>query len=473
MRPKINNLLRILMGTARTSMETGLTPLQRFSILTFAAMALFGAIFGWLVARAIEQNMIERSRHLSAQYISDVVKREFSEVELETPQVAAAYEHFSRKVEKLVFGPHVSRVKFWNRNHQVVWSDDQRLIGSTFPDNHELKEALEGQIAAEVSSLKKGENQLEAHQGELLELYVPIRKNANGPVIAVVEVYQGLGGLSADIAHQKRLVWMATGISFLLLYILLFGIFRQASVRIDRQNREKTAMHDRLIEAERQQMVATIAASIGHELNNTLTSMMMISELAQSDRPGQDTLQKFARHMPPLIQRLQTFGKNLLAIGQPPKPSFTPLPINNLLHRVIGLLGESGMLKRYTVVLELAPELPEITGDQSLLEQVITNLAINSSHAMEHGGTLTVRSRLSVDRKSIDIEIIDTGHGIKKENLDKIFEPFFTTKEPGKGTGLGMYVVKQIIEQHSGTISVDSSEGSGTTMRITLPVDQG
>lgn len=448
---------------------SNLSPLQRFSISTFIAMAFFGTMFGWVMARSIEQNMVDRSRQLSAQYISSVVVREFSPDELQTARQGEAYEAFSKKVGHLVFGPHVSRVKFWNRDYQVIWSDDLRLVGKTFRDNHELKEALGGTIASEVSSLHKTEQTLDKHHGELLELYVPVRDAATQEVISVVEVYQSLGELLADIAQQKRLVWMATGISFLLLYTLLFGLFRQASLRIERQSREKKAMQDRLIEAERQQMVATIAASIGHELNNTLTSITMFSELAQGDNPNQEILQKFVRIMPALIQRLQTFGRNLLTIGCPHKPSLAPLSINILLHRVIGLLGESGILKQFTVVLELAPELPEIEGDRGMLEQVVTNLAINASHAMEHGGTLTVRSRLSSDRKHIDIEIVDTGHGIEQEHLGKIFEPFFTTKEPGKGTGLGMYVVKQIIEQHGGDISVESHVGAGTTMQITLP----
>lgn len=446
-----------------------LTPLQRFSITTFIAMAIFGALFGWVLARAIEQNMLDRSRQLSAEYIANVVTREFSPADLVTPRLAEDYDVFSKKVSRLVFGPHVLRVKFWNKKRQVVWSDDMRLVGKSFSDNHELEESLNGKISSELSHLQKSEQHLDKHHGELFELYVPIRSPGVPDVIAVVEVYQGLGDLPSDVARQKRLVWAVTTALFALLYLLQFGIFRQATIRIERQNREKKLMQDRLIEAERQQMVATIAASIGHELNNTLTSMMIFSELVQGDNPKQELLQRFARSMPPLIQRLQSFGKNLLTIGHPPQPSFAPLDINALLQSVLGLMSESGMLKLYSVVLELAPGLPEIKGDRGMLEQVVTNLAINASHAMERGGTLTVRSKYSDNQQYVEIEIADTGHGIAGENLEKIFEPFFTTKDPGKGTGLGMYVVKQIIEQHEGIIEVLSTVEAGTTICIKLP----
>ena len=445
------------------------TPVFKFSVVILSALLVVGSVFGWVLTRNIEHNMLERSRQLSAAYISQVISREFTKLELTTPHVLD-FDQFSRKVQRLAFGPHVQRIKIWNTKREVVWSDDRRLVGKAFGDNHELEEALQGHISSELSELHKSEQSFERHHGMLLELYVPIKLEGSKEVVAVAEVYQGLGDLFEDVARQKRLAWGGTTGAFLILYILLFGIFWQATRRIERQNREKLVMQERLIVAERQQMIGTIAASIGHELNNTLTSMVVYSELVQGENPKQEHLQRFVSSMPPLIQRLQAFGKNLLTIGHPPKPSFAPLHINSLLNRVVTLMTESGMLKHVAVKLELAPELPDIVGDRGMLEQVVTNLAINASHAMDRGGTLTIRSKYIAPAKYVELEIADTGHGIAKENLDKIFEPFFTTKEPGKGTGLGMYVVKQIIEQHHGEINVISTVGTGTEIRIRLPI---
>ncbi len=446
------------------------SPLQRFSLITLCALVFFGLFFGVLVTRFIEQNMLERSRQLSAEYISKVVSTEFSLMELSIPRSGADYAAFSSKIDRIVLGPQVVRAKFWNSKRQIVWSDDQKLVGQVFRDNDELEDALKGKITSKLSGLKKKEHASEKHHGELLELYVPIRPVAGGEIVTVVEVYQRLDALLEDVYRQKRLIWLATSTGFLLLYLLLFGVFRQATLRIERQHIEKIAFQKRLIEAERQQMVATIAASIGHELNNTLTSMLFFSEMAQVPSPSMELLQRFARSMPPLIQRLMSFGKNLLTIGHPPKPVFVPLDINDLLKRVTGLLTESGMLKKFDVKLDLSPDFVYVHGDHGMLEQVITNLVINASHAMEKGGTLSIRSKCSQSPGSVSIEIADTGHGIPRENQEKIFEPFFTTKEPGKGTGLGMYVVKQIIEEHGGTISINSSSSQGTVFLIQLPV---
>jgi two-component system NtrC family sensor kinase len=100
------------------------------------------------------------------------------------------------------------------------------------------------------------------------------------------------------------------------------------------------------------------------------------------------------------------------------------------------------------------------------------NLLINASQAMPEGGRITVATSLLKDKKELSIAISDTGQGISKENIPKIFDPFFTTKGPEKGTGLGLSVSYGIIQQHGGSISVDSTHGKGTTFTILLPADQ-
>ena len=118
--------------------------------------------------------------------------------------------------------------------------------------------------------------------------------------------------------------------------------------------------------------------------------------------------------------------------------------------------------------LELADELPKVDADGGQIQQAVIALATNAIDAMPEGGTLTFRS--VEQRKSIAIEIEDTGMGIPAEDLSKIFEPFFTTKEVGKGTGLGLAVCYGIITDHAGRLSVRSNVGKGTTFTILLPV---
>jgi two-component system NtrC family sensor kinase len=123
------------------------------------------------------------------------------------------------------------------------------------------------------------------------------------------------------------------------------------------------------------------------------------------------------------------------------------------------------------IVQELDSDLPLINADPNRLNQVLVNLIINAVDAMEGKGTLTLRTFQQPLVKKIVLEVIDTGMGIPSENLSKIFEPFFTTKEVGKGTGLGLSTVYGIVQEHGGTIEVQSTVGKGTTFTIKFPFE--
>jgi signal transduction histidine kinase len=119
------------------------------------------------------------------------------------------------------------------------------------------------------------------------------------------------------------------------------------------------------------------------------------------------------------------------------------------------------------VSMHIDPNCPRVVADSDQMNQVLINLIMNAVHAMPEGGTL--RFGLACERDIVKLTVSDTGHGIPKEAADKIFDPFFTTKEFGKGTGLGLTVVKGIVEEHQGSIQVESEEGKGTTFTINLP----
>ena len=141
-----------------------------------------------------------------------------------------------------------------------------------------------------------------------------------------------------------------------------------------------------------------------------------------------------------------------------------------LLEQTTETLVVSGVLKRLRIVRRYEKDLPPIRGDANLLEQVVRNLEINSAHAMESGGTLTIGCRLSGTEGFVEMFIEDTGPGISPEIKDHVFEPFFTTKSEGKGTGLGLPIVEQIVEQHRGRLALESEVGRGTAVIISLPV---
>ena len=125
---------------------------------------------------------------------------------------------------------------------------------------------------------------------------------------------------------------------------------------------------------------------------------------------------------------------------------------------------------RITVVKNYSPEVPKIEAYGGQLNQVFMNILDNAQDAMGESGTLTINLN-KIDDK-VKLEFIDTGAGIPEENLKKVFDPFFTTKPVGKGTGLGMSISYRVINDHHGTINVESEMGKGTKFTIVLPINQ-
>ncbi|MBU2430351.1 MAG: GHKL domain-containing protein, partial [Proteobacteria bacterium] len=124
-------------------------------------------------------------------------------------------------------------------------------------------------------------------------------------------------------------------------------------------------------------------------------------------------------------------------------------------------------LKYKTTVIKELGDIPMVEGFPQKLNQVFMNILVNAGQAIEEKGEIRIQTR--AEGKNVVILISDTGCGIAPENLPKIFDPFFTTKEIGKGTGLGMNIAYNIIEEHKGKITIDSAVGKGTTFTVVLP----
>jgi signal transduction histidine kinase len=121
------------------------------------------------------------------------------------------------------------------------------------------------------------------------------------------------------------------------------------------------------------------------------------------------------------------------------------------------------------LTVDVDPELPVIQAVAGQLEQVLINLITNAVHAVENGGQVIVRAAVA-EQDSVLIEVLDSGPGVPEGDRERIFEPFFTTKADGKGTGLGLPIVRNIVEQHRGQISVTRSDLGGAAFRVVIPI---
>ena len=144
--------------------------------------------------------------------------------------------------------------------------------------------------------------------------------------------------------------------------------------------------------------------------------------------------------------------------------------LKELIDKTLSLMVNQAFFYDISVTTDIDPDIPAVVGDMGQLQQVFTNLFINAADAMDGKGDLDIKARFDADRNQFVIRVSDTGPGIPEALLEKIFEIFFTTKPPGKGTGLGLTITKNIMKLHGGDVKIESPPGGGTTFILELPL---
>ena len=252
------------------------------------------------------------------------------------------------------------------------------------------------------------------------------------------------------------------------------------------QKVEKRTQELRIAEAEtaRSEKLASVgllAAGIAHELNNPLTGVLTFTTLLRKKLPDGnpdaedlDLVIRETKRCAAIIRRLLDFARE-----KTPEKKFANL--NQVIEDTARIIERPASFRDIEIAMDLDPELPQVWVDADLIKQVIMNMLVNAQHAIEHEGSITVRTRRCPQPRSpeqgmepvpmVEIAVIDTGCGIPEKNLKRIFDPFFTSKEVGKGTGLGLSVSHGIVKAHGGVIEVESLVGRGSTFRIYLPVE--
>lgn len=231
----------------------------------------------------------------------------------------------------------------------------------------------------------------------------------------------------------------------------------------------------RVIKEDRLSSLGRLVASVCHEINNPITSIVTFNKLVLSYLKEMELPERF----PDLTRYLELSYREALRCGGIVKNLLTFARQNNIEPASIDLsemitttlLLTSHQLELAEVVSTVTlPPLPLIAwGDYGQIQQCLLNLIFNAIDAMPKGGHLTITGRDDEHPEFVTIDVADMGLGIDSENLQRIFEPFFTTKTAGKGVGLGLAMVYGIIHEHQGTIDVESAPGKGTTFRLKLP----
>ncbi|MCC5814591.1 MAG: response regulator [Leptospira sp.] len=241
------------------------------------------------------------------------------------------------------------------------------------------------------------------------------------------------------------------------------GIFRDTS--------EKKLLTQKLIESEKRAFLNTIAASIGHEINNALTAIMGFVELANEPNSDLEIKDRAIQMTISQSEKLRNLTSNLLTLGKSKEGWLVEegmeTDINSALVDVLDVFEKSKRIKNCKLIVDKIPESLLVKANKDKIELLISNLILNAADATNNQGTIAIKTFKINDHPCFSIE--DNGNGMTKEVMQKIYEPYFSTKEVGKGTGLGMFVVKEIANLYGIKIIMTSEVNNGSSFLLRFP----
>jgi len=309
---------------------------------------------------------------------------------------------------------------------------------------------------------------------------VPAREETNG-VLAI--------GVSTDYDEVTRPMRSGTvqlavygGMAFggvVCLIILLLNTFRGSlrALREIEMLQEKNAAMEELnrqtqefAHHQRLELMGTLTSGIAHEFNNLLAPIMGYSILILEKLPPEETelydevleIYNTSMKAKTVVSRLQDLARKNAGTD------FKELILDDVVQKVVEIANPAKP-KAVEVKMHLNTGKQSIMGNETQISQLLLNLLINAFHATEvKKGTVTVSTRIKGE--NILLQVSDNGYGISEATMERIFEPFFTTKKGGEGTGLGLAIAEQVVEEHNGTIKVESEEGVGTTFLVEFPI---
>ena len=453
-------------------MSLGSSAVRQFAIGSLVVIALITVALCVATSYFIRRDILEREWDTTSTYVLAQALEKLRPEDFRNPLDRQAQSRFRAFYDGVVKMPDLVRVKIYDANMTVIWSDEPRLIGARFPDNPELGQAMRGRTVVNLEeSEKKNENVFESEEPHLVELYVPVVFPATNRIVGVMETYKDPTKVFGEILRAQIAVVTMAVAGAILLHLALLGIMIRADHCIRKQHEELRAVQAQLAGAERLAAVGEVVAAVAHGIRNPLSNIRASAQVALLDcRDDGSDASRSLNNVIGEVDRLERQLKEFLRLMRPTELKSDPVDVNAVVRGARDLMKER--LRAIEVDERLGPELPLVSGDAMLLEQVVANIMNNAVEALpDDEGRITITTGVGSDASGgpgVFVEIEDTGEGIEPDRLSSIFELFRTTK--AQGTGLGLALAKKFTEDHGGTITVRSNPGEGASFRVTLPV---
>jgi two-component system sensor histidine kinase HydH len=384
------------------------------------------------------------------------------------------FERMDSVVRSTMHSFKVETVNIYSMDNKISYSFDQEMIGR---ENYGGTGYLQARDGKWNSKLVQRGNFLQILLGFPKEVHLitfaPLRQESkvgqiSGRVLGVVEIVQDLSEDYKTIFSIQILVIITCTVLMGALFVVLVFVVKRGESIIQKRAMERLRLKERLAHAERLSSMGEMAAAISHEIRNPLGIIRSSAELLKKKAAKVDP----ANTIPDIIveesTRLNGIITDFINYAKPRSPNIAPCRVEEVIEKNITFLEAQIKKQGYVIRKNYQNSLPEIMADSTMLYQSFLNILINAMQSMPGGGAILVE--ISSNDNILTVNFDDEGQGIPSENLGKIWDPFFTTKD--MGTGLGLGIVKNIIESHGGSIQIVNRPVRGARVTIELPVTQ-
>ena len=471
----------------------------RFALYSGVVLLAAGLAILWTVDREVA-NRAERAVEAQARNVAEEnLRRQLVPSDFTAPVGARRRAELDDLFRRRVLIPGVVGTRLFNREGTITYAARHELIGSKVPYTHEVGDVFAGRPKRRLTRTVgwRGEQNV-----KVLQSLVPVLTAESTRPIGALELDQDYRAVEVSIGDASHRLVLILAVALLVLYLSLFPILRRVTGQLEARNQalrddaferehlfaaERTAraeaesiqrllaeQNERLREVDR--MKDEFVSLVSHELRTPLTSIRGYLELLSDEGELTPEQHRFLTVVDRNSERLLELVGDLLFLAQLDAGKFTieldQVDLAKVVHESIEGCRPIAESRGVQLVEEIRP-VPPLTADRARLGQVLDNLISNALKFTPDGGRVRVGLTSSGGRARV--EVSDTGIGIGVEEQPKLFERFFRSSAASKnevpGTGLGLAITKAIVDRHGGTITLESAENEGTTVRVELPID--
>ena len=477
----MNSMTKVLVTESEARLNTRKRPfdlLRWFSLVSMVVIGMVAVALGAVSSQFVITESVQRDALLTSQFIQSIALTELRHVSIpnspsmgelldprndkDFPDVdplsrADFRDDFIDHVEHL---PDVILASIYAPDRRVIWSTNPALMGITIYGDEDLDRAFSSRLPVsssyhDVDKSRMEQKFLEPPKFIFIENYVPLFDADGRKVTAMVEIYKEPQDLINRMERGLVLIWLTTALGGGLIYLGLYWIVRRAAILLAAQQKQ-------LITNETFVALGEMSSAVAHSLRNPLATIRSSAELAIEfdNGPAHGSINDIIVQ----VDRMSNWVRELLQSLRPLNDEAEPVNLVAAVHDSLMAYEHQISKARVNVVFE-PDQTPMVLSQQVQLTQILNSLLSNAVEAMDNGGTLTIQIEPR-DAQRVSVRVSDTGKGMNEEQRTMAFRPFFTTKQGGLGVGL--VLVKRIMERFGGVVTLDSREGEGTTVRLSF-----